>query len=346
LIKASKLYTRFLYRHKVYLALYRFVLSKLTGGREILLRNGIELCIEGLDIYLDPRKARGVSFISHAHSDHTPSSFSGTLIASSQTCALLRKELKGECWHKPKTIDGVKFSLYDSGHIPGSKQLMIENGSKILYSGDLDLRGGLITPPAKTPKCDILIIEATFGTPRYLFPEKTELVKEMKDWIEHCISKGSTPVILGYSLGKAQELTKAFSNDFRIFVEESAYRFNKRTEKTCIQLGEYFPLTDFTPGVDSLMIVPPHLASNYQGKGFSVALASGWAGNYGWAQGKMGFPFSDHSDFNRLVEFVERVSPQVVYTTHGYAREFSRSLRELGFYSEPLSEVQTKLDNY
>jgi putative mRNA 3-end processing factor len=302
-----------------------------------------------MDIYLDPKNARGISFVSHAHSDHCPRSFSGTLIASNKTCALMRKEFRGECWHKPMIIGGVKFSLYDSGHIPGSTQLLIENGSKILYSGDLNLRGGLITPPAKTPNSDILIIEATFGTPQYSFPNKEEIVKEMIDWAKTCHTKGETPVFLGYALGKAQELTKALSRDFNVFVDESVYNFNVRAEKLGIELGRYTRMSEFSNALDSVLIVPPHRAKLYENEGHSVAFASGWTIHNRWGareKGPTGFPLSDHSDFYDLVEFVERVSPQVVYTVHGYAKEFSSYLRRLGFYSEPLSEVQTKLDDF
>jgi putative mRNA 3-end processing factor len=226
---------------------------------------------------------------------------------------------------------------------------MIQNGSRILYSSDINLKGGLITEPAETPQCDILIIEATFGTPRYRFPEKREIVGEMKDWAEEQIAKEKTPVFLGYSLGKGQELTRAFSKEFDVFVENSIYPFNKQTENLGIDLGEYSLWDENLKDQAELLIVPPHKARSLRRKGFSVAFVSGWAGN-GWRSNRSisqnGFPLSDHSDFDGLIEFVEKVSPQVVYTTHGFASEFSGHLRERGFYSEPLSEVQTKLDNY
>jgi Cft2 family RNA processing exonuclease len=316
-------------------------------AEKILIRNGIELNIEGLKVYLDPKKAKELSFVSHAHSDHCPRSFTGSLIASRTTCALMRREPLGECWHRATEVEGVKFSLHDSGHIPGSKQLLIENGSRILYTGDLNLNGGFITEPAETPKCDILIIEATFGKPMFLFPDKEELAKEMRDWASQCHSKNITPVFLGYSLGKAQELTRIFSERYKVYVEDSVYRFNNRAEGLGIRLGPYKHLDDFSKDSEGIIIAPPHKAKNFTHPSFRLALASGWT-TMGW-KGKysnQGFALSDHCDYNDLIRFVEKVSPQVVYTTHGYAAELSRCLREKGFYSEPLSEVQTKLDQY
>jgi Cft2 family RNA processing exonuclease len=259
----------------------------------------------------------------------------------------MRREPLGECWHRETEFEGVKFSLYGSGHIPGSKQLLIENGSRILYTGDLNLNGGLITEPAETPKCDILILEATFGKPAFTFPDKENLAREMRDWADQCHSKDLTPVFLGYTLGKAQELTRIFSKHCTVYVEDSIHMFNTRTESLGISLGPYQHLNDYTNDCDSIIIAPPHLAKNFADPGFRVALASGWT-TIGW-KGKYsskGFALSDHCDYNSLIRFVEKVSPQAVYTTHGYAAELSASLREKGFYSEPISEVQTKLDQY
>ena len=42
------------------------------------------------------------------------------------------------------------------------------------------------------------------------------------------------------------------------------------------------------------------------------------------------FPSSDHADFNDLLACVERVQPDVVYTLHGFAREFAATLRDRG----------------
>ncbi|RMF90728.1 MAG: MBL fold metallo-hydrolase, partial [Methanobacteriota archaeon] len=237
----------------------------------------------------------------------------------------MRSEPLGEFWHRGTELDGVRFTLYNSGHIPGSTQLLIENGARILYTGDLCLKGGLITPPADTPACDILIIEATFGTPRYVFPDKRETIKEMRDWAEDCNAKGATPVFLGYALGKAQEITKALSGDLTVFVEESAYHFNRRTENLGIHLGRYELWDGHLPPEDCVLVAPPHKARLFRDELFTTAYVSGWASGNGAPRfgASAGFPLSDHSDFNGLIEFVERVSPQATYTVHGFAREFS-----------------------
>ncbi len=297
-----------------------------------------------MKIHFDPKNARSVSFISHAHSDHIPRSFSGTLLASGETCSLSRREIIGECWHDSATINELYFKQYRSGHIHGSNQLLIENGSKVLYTGDLNLNGGMLTLPAETPKCDILILDTTFGDPMYVFPKRDEIIKEMVDWAHECVSHGRIPVIFGYALGKAQELTKVFSSEFEVYVSEEIYEFNKRYEKLGILLGEYKKISDYENGSDSVFIDIPQRRKNYPRDRFFTAFASGWTIKQGYRTGDSphrGFPLSDHSDFYGLMEFVRKVSPQMVYTTHGFTKGFSDCLKEEGFYSEPVPQAQT-----
>jgi putative mRNA 3-end processing factor len=237
-------------------------------------------------------------------------------------------------------IGPLKLSILESGHILGSGQLLIENGMRVAYTGDLNLQGGATTGKAVVPKCDVLIIEATYGHPRYNFPDRAEIVKEIKDWVDDCHRKDQTPVMLGYSLGKAQELTKYLSGDFGVAVHESVYDYNKKYEELGVDLGEYTILDGQCPDV---AIIPPGAREHMSGENYRFAFTSGWALHNGAARrysANRGFPLTDHCGFDDLVEYVERADPQMVYTTHGFAEDFSEELHERGFYSEPISKVK------
>ena len=41
-------------------------------------------------------------------------------------------------------------------------------------------------------------------------------------------------------------------------------------------------------------------------------------------------PYSDHPDFNELVEYVQKVAPKLVYTVNGFP-ELAMKLRDLGY---------------
>jgi putative mRNA 3-end processing factor len=47
-------------------------------------------------------------------------------------------------------------------------------------------------------------------------------------------------------------------------------------------------------------------------------------------------PMSDHCDYKDLVQVVKKCTPKKVYTFHGFAIDFAKTLRKLGFDAEPL----------
>ncbi len=51
------------------------------------------------------------------------------------------------------------------------------------------------------------------------------------------------------------------------------------------------------------------------------------------------FPLSDHADFPDLLRFVELVRPKQVFTLHGFAAEFARTLRDRGVEAWAIGEA-------
>src|SRR5690606_25458971 len=78
-----------------------------------------------------------------------------------------------------------------------------------------------------------------------------------------------------------------------------------------------------------------------------TAMATGWALDRGtlFRSGcDAAFPLSDHADYPDLLAFVEKVQPKVVFTLHGFAKEFAATLRERGIEARALtSSNQTEL---
>ena len=64
-----------------------------------------------------------------------------------------------------------------------------------------------------------------------------------------------------------------------------------------------------------------------------TAVATGWALDSS-AKYQYGcdaaLPLSDHADYPDLLKFVDLVQPKVVYTLHGFAKEFAATLRSRG----------------
>ena len=163
------------------------------------------------DFWLDPWDAKRFAFVSHAHSDHIAPH--QEVIVSERTARLMRVRLPGSRIEHPlpfgerRSIRGVDLMLLPAGHIFGSAQCLVFAGDQtLLYTGDLKLRPGRSAEQAEWHHADTLVMETTFGVPRYRFPPTKEVIDRMVAFCGETIDAGEVPVLLGYSLGKAQEI--------------------------------------------------------------------------------------------------------------------------------------------
>ena len=98
-------------------------------------------------------------------------------------------------------------TLVPAGHIIGSAQFLAESEhGRLLYSGDFKLRPGRAAEVCAVPRADILIMETTFGLPKYRLPPAEGVIADMVRFCRETLAAGAVPVLLGYSLGKAQEI--------------------------------------------------------------------------------------------------------------------------------------------
>ncbi len=168
--------------------------------------------VVGTDLWLDSQKARPLGFISHAHGDHTARH--KQVISTPATWALCRKRLGDRRdvmtmdYGTAHEVGDQKIELFSAGHILGSAQIMIENGRRIVYTGDFRLRQSRTAEPAEIRKCDTLIMECTFGKPRYSFPDRTVLEDQVVEFIESAFEDRKIPVLFAYGMGKSQEAFK------------------------------------------------------------------------------------------------------------------------------------------
>ncbi|MDG6991011.1 MAG: exonuclease, partial [Nitrososphaerota archaeon] len=307
---------------------------------------------------LDPhsRVRADYTFVSHAHLDHmhTPSK-SERIIASSVTGELA----KARGYDLGSTIeeaDGVE--LLDSGHILGSRAIRIAD--EVYYTGDASGRTRAFLGKCRTRQARVLVMETTYGSPEYVFPATAKLVKDVNALISSAYDRGVPVVLMGYPLGKAQLLSYFFSSWDPIIYHEKVAAMNR------IHIDHGVPLkpgTSFDPAkdLDSLprgpwVMVSPmssgksrlmsHLKKEY---GAILVAFSGWALGQGYRY-TMGadysFPLSDHCDYDELVKLVQAVSPEMVYTVHGFAAEFAADLRKMGFSARPLAAYQSTLSDY
>jgi len=301
------------------------------------------------NLWLDPWEAKDFAFVSHAHIDHIAPHHE--IIVSERTARLMRARLPGKRkeiilpFSREKDVRGMQVTLFPAGHIFGSAQLFLrtENDS-LLYTGDFKLRRGQSAEPAEWTAASTLVMETTYGTPRYRLPPTEEVIGQIIAFCRDAIENNEVPVLLGYSLGKAQEILCALAGaDLTPMLHGSVYQMTRIYE----QYGQKFcHYLRYQPNdlAGKVLICPPSANRSRMLEKIPrkrVAMISGWAVDpnaiYRY-QVDAAFPLSDHADYDDLLRYVELVGPKRVFTLHGFAAQFARDLRARGIEAWALTE--------
>ena len=159
-------------------------------------------------------------------------------------------------------------------------------------------------------------------------------------FIEETLARDAAPVLLAYSLGKAQEVARLLSErSVQVWLHHHAWAMLEVYR----EFGHEFPgcrrFESETPA-HGAVILPPGPSARALLRRFRrrrTAAITGWALDP-WRVPRCdaAFPISDHADFDELLELVHRVGPRKVYTLHGPDR-FAARLRDLGRDAEAAS---------
>ena len=307
------------------------------------------LHLTGTPLWLDARRKSELSFVSHAHSDHIARH--ERVISTEATLALLQARL-GEVkaalpvpYRRPFELGPLVLELFPAGHVLGSAQLRITrpDGRRIVYSGDLNLQAGLTAEPLEVAECDTLVLESTFGHPRYRLPPREETLAAVEKWVRRQFELGRTPILYAYPLGKSQDAIAwleragipvvAHPSTHAISALYRAHGVNVSPRKFdgAIRFGEVGMFPPFGRS-QALKQLPKR----------STAVLTGWAidpnmaGRYG---ADVAFPLSDHADFDGLMKYAELTGADEVITHHGFADDLAAALREKGIVARAVKRA-------
>lgn len=176
---------------------------------EVVHRRGIYL--PEADLWLDPHFGVPRAFISHAHSDHVARHELTFCSATTHRLMVARKSAKksgvvvSPAFGEVLEWEGWELRLLPAGHITGSAMLHLTrkaDGATLLYTGDYKLRPGLSCAACELLPADVLIMECTFGLPKYRFPPLEQVREAVWEFVTETIVEGMVPVLQGYSLGR------------------------------------------------------------------------------------------------------------------------------------------------
>lgn len=324
--------------------------------------DGIEIELpDGRIVHADAAAPDGdIDVLSHAHGDHLYDEPPTSMVCSELTAALSGVRRDGA--PAPRTHSAVE--LLDAGHVPGSRAALVsaedpahQESVRILYTGDISTRDRFSLDGFEPVPADVLVIEATYGTPEYVFPPQDDLEATIVDWFADTADRPA--ICMGYSLGRAQEIQQLARRAGRsrllvsdaiadlnavierhLDVEFGAQRYGDAIE---LQAGDVLVLpaqTNHLAFVDSLRTSTGALKAGFSGWALDSSFT--YRGDYDET-----FVLSDHCDYTELLDVVRAVDPDQVYVQHGAADEFATALTsETSCRAHSLQRNQTTLGEF
>ena len=302
--------------------------------------------LPGIDLWLDNTEPCAATWISHGHSDHARGCH-GTVIGTSTTLRIYRMRLwLAEGQNEPDQLpldfgatiewQGARLTSYPAGHILGAAQLLIEyGGERLVYTGDIKLRAPLCGEKTEIIACDRLIIESTFGLPIYRLLPREEAIRRITDFAHRSLAEGITPAFIGYPLGRGQEIVQVLCQaGIPTAVHGAIAKFIPVYEDHGYTFPGWEPYEAKATHGKALVVVPTHGSLlEATGKNVRLAYVSGWAALDN-ARNRSGaeelIPYSDHGDFDELLEMVTGSGTKHTDVVHGYTVPFSRILQSRG----------------
>ena len=308
----------------------------------IEVRHDRALYLPHAELWLDPRLPKPLAFVSHAHSDHTGRH--EKTIATPTTLRLMQARMgdwEGEKIPLPfgetRDFENFRLRLLPAGHVLGSAQAFVETDhGSLLYTGDFKLRQGASAETAAHCQAETLVMETTYGLPRYVFPPFEEVMAQILKFCIETLEENSIPILLGYSLGKAQEILASLRGaGLPVMLHGTISKLVPIYREEGITFPEF---AEWDPAKSSghVLICPPTTAGSRAMaavKKRRVAAVTGWAldpGAIHRLRCDAAFPLSDHAGYDDLLRHVENVNPRRVLTLHGFASEFAADLRARG----------------
>src|SRR5438270_4726320 len=174
------------------------------------------LRLRGHALYLQPRGRPPLGFLAHARGARpvlpertVATAATIALLESAQPRALRRAAPLSASWGQSFALGSLRLTVHPAGHVLGSAQLRCQaDGLDLVYAADIGgagTRASSTAEPREQLTCETLVIRALYGSPRYVFAPREELLERARAFVEKTRSEGRTPVLIAAALGAAQD---------------------------------------------------------------------------------------------------------------------------------------------
>ncbi|MDC0187324.1 MBL fold metallo-hydrolase [Candidatus Nitrosopelagicus sp.] len=161
---------------------------------------------------------------------------------------------------KEKIIRGdASFELRSSGHVIGGSTVLVEsNNKKLFYTGDINLRGSRLLPPADLDigEMDMVITESTYSQQNQMPRKDSE--KGLIDFANEVMDRKGTLFIPSFSVERSQEVASVLINagfKHKIIMDGMALKVNE----VLLKYPEYLRNPEiFKDVIDKVVAVRDH----------------------------------------------------------------------------------------
>ncbi|XP_022936316.1 DNA cross-link repair 1A protein [Cucurbita moschata] len=326
-------------------------------------------CIPGTPFRVDAfRHLRGDCshwFLTHFHMDHyqglTKSFRHGMIYCSPITAKLVNMKL-GIPWERLQVlplnqkvnIAGTDVTCFDANHCPGSIIILFEppSGKAVLHTGDFrycEQMGSLSV--FQTCRIHTLILDTTYCDPQNDFPKQETVIQFVIDAIQAEAFNPKTLFLIGcYTIGKERlflEVARVLHK--KVYVSSAKLRILKCLGFSAEDM-QWFTVNERESHIH---VVPlwtlasfkrlKHLSNQYASR-FSLIVAfspTGWALSKGKKKSpgrrsqqgtiiRYEVPYSEHSSFSELKDFVKLVSPvNIIPSVNNHGPDSARAMISL-----------------
>lgn len=290
-------------------------------------------------------------FLSHFHSDHygglTRSWCHGPIFCTEITARLVSMHLGVDSqWLRPVKLDilyvveGVQVQFLEANHCPGAALILFQTsgGQRILHTGDFRACKSMqVYPDLLSGRITSLYLDTTYCNPKYNFPLQEDVIKHVVRLTRAALARNpKTLVTVGaYSIGKERVyLGIAKALNWSIYADKRRARTLRSldwpdlTERLCADAGSsrlhvlpisHLNATKLRAYMQSLL--PTYtavLAFRPTGWTYSEKVGSKLEDLKPQCSGAItvyGVPYSEHSSYSELREFVQFLRPQKIIAT-------------------------------
>jgi len=308
---------------------------------EVIKEGGVLVKVDNKVIAFDitsmPKIRPDLILISHAHRDHVNVNViskikSVPILMSKATHELLfkreracQRNIKIVNEREPIEVSGIEVIALNAGHCTGSLQYLLNTNPSIVFTGDFNIQSRIILRPAEILKGDVLIIDATYGLPKYSFPNRFKLYKTLLELIKLTLDNEGVACVAARSLGTSQEVTALVNlSTLRVpvLVDRRIHYVNRIHEK--YEREElHYGLIEVAEECTCVKVLSLQRA-NLQKQQNPIITCTGWAAAW---KDLMSLPLSSHSDFKGIIKYIKESNADVVIPVYGFINELCNYLR-------------------